>query len=129
VGTFHVTFQIGDPQGQRWQNVSALVDTGASYTWIPRDVLRGLGLEPEDHREFQIANGDVIQRDIAETLLRYDGREVTTIVVFGDEGSTPLLGAYSLEGLSMAPDPMNQILFPVRPYAMVGATPSTTRRR
>ena len=127
MGSFNVTFQIGDPEGQRWRDLDALVDTGASYSWVPRNVLADLGVGPKEQREFVIANGDVIQRDIAETQLRYDGREVTTIVVFGDDGSTPLLGAYSLEGLSMAPDPMNRILIPVRPYAMGGFTPSTTR--
>ena len=127
MGSFNVTFQIGDPEGRRWRDLDALVDTGASYSWVPRNVLADLGVGPKEQREFVIANGDVIQRDIAETQLRYDGREVTTIVVFGDDGSTPLLGAYSLEGLSMAPDPMNRILIPVRPYAMGGFTPSTIR--
>ena len=128
MGSFNVTFQIGDPEGRRWRDLDALVDTGASYSWVPRNVLADLGVGPKEQREFVIANGDVIQRDIAETQLRYDGREVTTIVVFGDDGSTPLLGAYSLEGLLMAPDPMNRILIPVRPYAMGGFTPRTTRR-
>jgi aspartyl protease family protein len=129
VGSFHITFQVGDPEGQRWRDVDALVDTGASYTWIPRNLLEELGVVPDDKREFVIANGDIIQRDIAETQTRYGDRDVTTIVVFGDEGSLPLLGAYTLDGLSLAPDPMNQILIPVRPYAMLVATPSTTRWR
>jgi aspartyl protease family protein len=118
MGSFHVTFELGDPLGQRWRDVDALVDTGASFTWVPVDALADLGVTPEERWEFQIADGNVIERDVAETLVRYDGRERTTIVVFGDVGSTPLLGAYTLEGFKLAPDPVNQTLIPVRPYAM-----------
>jgi len=128
VGSFHVTFQIGDRQGQRWRDVDALVDTGASFTWIPEDILTGLQVSPEERWEFQIADGNVIERDVAETLVLYNGNQHTTIIVFGDAGSTPLLGAYTLEAFKLAPDPVNRRLIPVRPYAMFCATPNTTRR-
>jgi len=39
-------------------------------------------------------------------------------VVFGDEGSTSMLGAYTLEGFGLAPDPLNRRLIPVRGLAM-----------
>src|SRR6266581_1245402 len=97
MGFFQVRFELGDPLGRQWRSVDALVDTGASFTWAPGDVLASLGVRPEHRWEFQIANGDVIERDVAEALARYNGLQHTTIVVFGDTGSTPLLGAYTLE--------------------------------
>ena len=36
MGTFSVEIEIGDAAGERWETVEALVDTGASYTWLPR---------------------------------------------------------------------------------------------
>ena len=39
MGTFRIPVEIGDQAGVRFDTVEALVDTGATYTWIPRDVL------------------------------------------------------------------------------------------
>lgn len=36
-----------------------------------------------------------------------------TICAFGDEGTEPLLGAYTLEGFALAPDPVNQRVVPM----------------
>lgn len=41
-----------------------------------------------------------------------------TFVVFADEGSAPLLEAYTLGGLRLAVDPVNRRLVPVRGLAM-----------
>jgi clan AA aspartic protease len=118
VGTFRVAIEIGDPQGQRWETIEALVDTGASYTWAPRDVLERLGVEPEFRWEFETADGRVIQRDVAHTRARLNGQQRITLVVFGDEGSKSMLGAYTFEGFGLAPDPVNQRLIRVRGLAM-----------
>lgn len=50
MGTFHATIDIGDPQGQRWQAVDTLVDTGSAYTWLPRQILERLSVEPQTTR-------------------------------------------------------------------------------
>ena len=118
MGTFRVSIQVGDPLGRRWESLEALVDTGASYTWIPRDILARLGVTPEERWELDIAGGQVIERDVAETMARYEGETRTTIVVFGEEASLPLLGAYTLEGFRLAADPVNRRLVRVRSLAM-----------
>ena len=94
------------------------MDTGASFTWVPRELLQRLGVTVQARWEFELANGQVIDRDVAETIVRYNGETRTTIVVFGDEGSSPLLGAYALEGFHLAADPLNGRLVPVRGLAM-----------
>ncbi len=113
-----MALDIGDPQGQRWETVEALVDTGASYTWAPRPVLERLGVQPEFRWEFETADGRVIEREVAQTRARIDGQQRITLVVFGDDGSKPMLGAYTLEGFSLAPDPVNRRLIRVRGLAM-----------
>ena len=50
---------------------------------------------------------------MAETRGRFEGQERTTLVVFGDAGTQPLLGAYTMEGFGVAPDPLNRRLIPV----------------
>jgi len=113
VGTFRVTIEIGDPRGERYEAMEALVDTGATYTWIPRSALERLGVTPAFRFPFVLADGRQIEREMAETRIRLNGRSRTTLVVFGDEGTQPLLGAYALEGLGLAPDPVNRRLIPV----------------
>jgi len=113
--------EIGDPQGRRWEAVDALVDTGSTYTWTPRGLLERLGVRPQFRREFQTADGRVVQREMAETRVRLDGEDRMTLVVFGGEGDVVLLGAYTLEGFALAPDPVNRRLVRVRGLAMKGA--------
>ncbi len=126
MGTFHVSIAIGDSQGQRWEAVEALVDTGSTYTWLPRPLLERLGVHPQLQREFETADGRVIERDMATTMARWDGETMPTLVVFGGDGDAVLLGAYTLEGFGVAPDSVNQRLVRVRGLAMRGEKGHTT---
>ena len=56
-----------------------------------------------------------ISRILTDEVIRVGGfdLQVPLIVVFGDSGVTPLLGATALENLSMAVDPVNQRLIAV----------------
>ncbi len=69
-------------------------------------------------------DGRVIERDVAETRVRLDGQSHTTIVVFGDEATDSLLGAYTLEGFGVAVDPMNRKLLPIPRFPMAGIVSS-----
>ena len=113
MGTFTTKVEIGDPQGQRWETVEALVDTGASFSMIPRALLERLGVMPQEKIPFQLADGRSIRCDVAQTQVRINGRVRTTLVVFGEAGTDSLLGAYTLEGFLLAPDPVNRRLVPV----------------
>lgn len=113
MGTFHVRIEIGNPAGERRQDIDAVVDTGASYTFIPRPVLERLNVTPQDRFPFVLADGTQIERDVAETRVRLNGRTRTTLVIFGDEDVPALLGAYTLEGFRLAVDPVNRRLISV----------------
>ena len=118
MGTFSVDLDIGDPRGEVWETVQALVDTGSSYTWVPRRLLDRLDVRPQFQREFETADGRVVQRDLAVTMVRWNGETMPTLVVFGGNGDAVLLGAYTMEGFSLAPDPVNRRLVRVRGLAM-----------
>lgn len=122
MGTFRVTVEVGDPLGTRFEALAVLVDTGASYTWVPASGLARLGVIPTRRFPFRLADGRRIERDMAETRIRYNGQEHTTWVVFGDEGTQPLLGAYTLEGFGLAVDPVNRRLVPVEGWLAPGGT-------
>ena len=50
-----------------------------------------------------------------EARAAIDGRNVATLVAFGLDDAEPLLGAYTLEGLRLIVDPVNQKLAPAGP--------------
>ena len=85
----------------------------SSYTWIPEEVLHDLGVASQRVLNFEVADGSIIQRGAAQTRVRFEGNAHITWVVFGDAGSAPLLGAYTLEGFALAPDRLNQRIVPV----------------
>jgi clan AA aspartic protease len=113
MGTFRVRVDVGDVTGERWESIDALVDTGATYAMIPAPLLRRLGLKPDTRDVFSLADGRHVEHDIGHGWIRVDGRTVITLVVFGEALAEPLLGAYALEGLRLAPDPVGRRLVPV----------------
>ncbi len=95
-------------------------------SWIPVLVTRGsLRTSLRDSEcvhsfavKFVTADGRVIERDMAVTMTRWNGQALPSLVVFGDKGSLPLVGAYTLEGFGVAPDPVNRKLVRVRGLAV-----------
>ena len=127
MGTFNVNLEIGDSKGELWETVDALVDTGSTYTLIPRQLLDRLDVSPQFQREFETEDGRIVERDLAIAMVRWDGDTMPTLVVFGGATDSVLLGAYTLEGFALAPDPVNRRLVRVRGLAM-GNVESTLRR-
>jgi clan AA aspartic protease len=112
MGTFRVQVEVGDPTGERFQPVDALVDTGATYTSLPRPLLDALGVLPHTRDRFVLADGRHVEREIGRTWIRIGGVTEMTLVVFAERGSPALLGAYALEGLRLAADPVARRLVP-----------------
>ena len=119
MGTFRVSIEIGDPQGESYEPVDALVDTGSTYTTLPGSLLRRLGVPSHRQAEFELADGRIVQLDVGQTSVRIDGQSAIVPVVFADEGSEPLLGAVTLEIFLLAVEPVRQRLVPVRGLLMV----------
>jgi len=113
MGTFRYPVRIGRLDGTAFEPVEALVDTGATYTWIPRPILERLGIVSTARRRLQMANGQIIDREAGLVLITVDGETVATTCIFGDADSLPLLGAVTLEACGLAPDPVRQRLVPV----------------
>ena len=113
MGTFSVPISIGDPQGENWIELDALVDTGASITSVPASILRELGVTPTSSQRFRFAQGESKEMNMGRTWINIDGREEITLFVFNDEGTLPLLGALALESLFLGVDPVAQRLVPV----------------
>ena len=112
MGTFNWPLRISSMDGQQSLEIEATVDTGAAYTTLPAPLLRELGVTPMGKRRFLLADGRRIELDYGEARASVDGENVTTLVVFGEDNAPALLGAYTLEGLALAVDPVEQRLVP-----------------
>ncbi len=112
MGTFNCPLRLESMDGERSLEIEALVDTGAFYTMVPASQLTELGVTPSRSVHLELADGRVGEYDLGEARATIDGRSVTTIVVFGEEGVEPLLGSYTLEGLGLVVDPWDTKLFP-----------------
>ena len=118
MGIFFVEIEIGDPAGQHWVGLEALVDTGASLTSIATSVLEDLGVRPLYTERFRFAQGEVRELPVGETRIRLAGKEFTTQFVFNEEGTPALLGALALEGAFLAVDPVGKRLISVEGLLM-----------
>src|SRR5256886_14743036 len=98
MGTFRVTLHLEGATGERFKLIEALVDTGASYTWIPRDVLEGLGVRPDEERVFVLADGRTVRYPIAWVRVRLDERTQPTPAVCVAPATNPLPAPFRPEG-------------------------------
>ena len=112
MGTFNHSLRLSAIDSRQSMEIEATVDTGAAYTTIPARLLRQSGIEPMGQRHFMLADGQRVWMDYGETRVTIDEESVTTIVVFSEDDAPPLLGAYTLEGLALAVDPLHQRLVP-----------------
>ena len=112
MGTFNWLLRISSMDGEQSREIEATVDTGAAYTTLPASLLHEIGVEPRGKRRFLLAGERRIEMDYGEARASINGESVTTLVVFGRDEAPALLGAYTLEGLALAVDPVEQRLVP-----------------
>ena len=92
-----------------------LVDTGSEYSWIPRDILEGLGVGVERAQRFRTADGRVVHRVMGYAIIHAGGTRTSDEVVFAEPGDMVLLGAHTLEGLNLRIDLKARQLVPAGP--------------
>ena len=80
---------------------------------MPSRVLRKLGIKPLATQEFRLADGSTIIRKKGIALFRYQDRVGGADVIFGEAGDSLLLGAFTLEALGLALDPLRRELKPL----------------
>jgi clan AA aspartic protease len=91
-----------------------LVDTGASFTILPRPVWKKLGLTPQRKERFSLADGTVVVRPVGNCLIEFEGKEAANPVVLGSEKDASVLGVITLESLGLIINPFTRQLRPAR---------------
>ena len=94
--------------------VDALVDTGATFSSLPQEVLDRLRIEPLRTVWLRPADGSAHEQRVGRALIALNGAEEVAPIVFGEPDSPPTIGAVTLEVLLLGVDPVGQRLVPVQ---------------
>ena len=109
MGLTFVEATVACPKGAN-RSVKLLVDSGTSYSLLPEEVWKELGLEEQEKLEFILADGTTIERGASECKIRLNGKERHTPVILGQPDDEPLLGVITLENLGLVLDPFKRTL-------------------
>lgn len=119
MGQFTVKLTLAHPvDPSRQAEADLIVDTGATLSWVPREVIERIGAPHFGKRQFLLADGRKIERDTATAVVKFDGVSAGVTVVIAEPGDGHLLGATTLETLGFAVDPIRQKLVPQTLLAM-----------
>ncbi len=106
--------EVGNPANpETTERIEFLIDSGAMYSVVPAPVLDKLGIRPLATQEFRLADGSRIARKKGGAVFRYGERVGVADVIFGEEGDSTLLGAFTLEALGLSLDPLRRELKPL----------------
>lgn len=113
MGEVRVGIVVVNPlTGARSEEMSALADTGATLTVVPREVLERLGIERVRAVSLVLADGRRAERDVGNAAVAVNSEVVPCRVVFAEPGDAVLLGLTVLEQLGLAVDPVRRRLVP-----------------
>jgi len=112
MGLVWVEGTVSGPTGRA--NVQFLVDSGATYTLLPHENWRAIGIEPKRSVSFTLADATVIERQVSECHIVLPQGEGHTPVILGEPGDEALLGVVTLEILGLVLNPFTRMLQPMR---------------
>ena len=122
MGLFRTTIGVESlARGEVRDVADALVDTGSELTWIPRALLKSIGVAVERQRAFIVADGRRVEREVGYAIIHASGTSTVDEVVFAEETDFPILGVRSLEGLNLRVDPVKKQLVDAGPVLAVVA--------
>jgi clan AA aspartic protease len=112
VGTFYSDFVIWDHGRTQSRALTGLVDTGASYTLVPAQILEELGIERVRSSVFSFADGSRKELPMGWVEMELEGETAHVHIVFGPDSQKILLGAMALETFGLAADAKYRRLIP-----------------
>ena len=100
-------------QGRQFEDLEVTVDTGSTFTAVPRALLQRLGVPVRRSARSRLADGSTVPVDIGWTVVMLEDQIFATQVTFAEENEPSLLGVVTLEDALLAVDPVGQRLVPV----------------
>jgi predicted aspartyl protease len=113
MGSFKAKLRIWNPdKPDAAEELEALVDTGAAFSWVHRERLERMGAQLLRRIGFRAIDGSILERDTAAVWVTSDGFKAPDIVVMAEPGDMEVIGVHTIEGLGLAADPVQKKLIP-----------------
>ena len=113
MGKLIMTIGVADQQGNHFQDLEVTVDTGSTFTDIPRSLLESLNVPVARQATSRLADGSATIVDVGWTMIRLQDQVFPNRVTFAEENEPSLLGVVTLDEALLAVDPVGQRLIPV----------------
>ena len=119
MGIFYAKVSVANLAGGDAHETEALVDTGATDSAFPADLLERLGIQPRRSFTYVTADGSAVECGYGSALLTItldDGQIVSDVcpVAFCPDDSGQCIGATTLQSLKIAVDTPDERLVQVR---------------
>jgi aspartyl protease family protein len=122
MGTFGAKLRVWNPTSpEKVEELEAMVDTGAAFSWIHRERLERMGLVALRRMGFRAIDGSIIERDTAAVWVGSGGFSGPDTVVVAERNDMEVIGAHTIEGLGLAADPVQKKLVPTIGLALTSA--------
>ncbi len=112
MGITYISGEVEGPDGK--ETVRFLIDSGATYSLLPLEVWKKIGLTVKRTLEFTLADGTIIKRGVSECYLVLPQGDGHTPVILGEGTDEALLGVVTLEILGLVFNPFNRTLQPMK---------------
>ena len=109
MGSFSARLRVWNPASpDTVEEVEAMVDTGAAFSWIHRERLERLGATTLRRMGFRAIDGSIIERDTAAVWVASNGFTGPDTVVVAERSDMEVIGVHTIEGLGLAADPVQK---------------------
>jgi len=110
MGLTHVVVRLFKSQSPETYEADFLVDTGCMYTMAPASALRKIGIQPTGKELYELASRERVEFEYGSAKVEFMGEVVPIRIIFGPDGSAPILGVVALETAGYIVDPKNQAI-------------------
>ena len=107
-----IQVEVSSPRRKKGESLEVLVDTGATVSVFPEELLERLGVKRIGQVKLRIGDGRRIVREVGNVLLKVEGQQVWSRVIFGKRKDPAVLGLPVLEQLGLTVDPAKGRLVP-----------------
>ena len=113
MGITYIEGQVQGPTGKQ-ETARLLVDSGATYSLLPKRIWEAIELVPKRRVTFTLADGTTIERDVSECYIVLPQGEAHTPIILGEAEDEAVLGVVTLEILGLVFNPFRRTLQPMK---------------
>lgn len=105
MGETRIFFRVYGANGQAAE-LEAVIDTGATFSKIPRSLAAKLGLEGKYETEVELGDKRIIKRKLSLAEIEIEEVRRPVLVAIGEEEERPVVGYTALELLGFKVNPL-----------------------